>query len=64
MIIFAQTNNNLYNMVEIEKFNKVDDTKIEFVYTKGRIVIEEYPDQDTRDNVYNNLVTEFVKNVD
>jgi hypothetical protein len=51
-------------MVEIEKFNKVDDTKIEFVYTKGRIVIEEYPDQDTRDNVYNNLVTEFVKNVD
>ena len=64
MIIFAQTNNNLYNMVEIEKFNKVDDTKIEFVYTKGKTVIEEYADQDTRDKVYNNLVTEFVKNVD
>jgi hypothetical protein len=64
MIIYAQTNNHLYNMVDIEKFEKDGDTNINFYYTNGRKVIETYPDSDTRDKVYNNLLTEFVKNVD
>jgi uncharacterized protein YaiL (DUF2058 family) len=64
MIIYAQTNDHLYNMIDIEKFEKSGDTDIVFYFTNGRVVVESYADSDTRDNVYNNLLTEFVKNVD
>jgi hypothetical protein len=63
MIIFAQTNGKLYNMINIEKFEKEGDTKIKFFYTNGRQSIQEYADSDTRDKAYNNLITEFVKNI-
>ena len=64
MIIYAQTNDHLYNMVDIEKFEKDGDTNIIFYFTNGRKTVESYEDTTTRDNVYNNLLTEFVKNVD
>ena len=64
MVIFAKTNNNLYNMTIIQKYEKLDDTKIVFTYYTGQQHIEEYDTQDDRDTAYNNLESEFTKNID
>jgi hypothetical protein len=64
MIIFAQTNNHLYNMSMIDRFEKSGDTEIIFYYLNGNKVVETYADSSTRDNVYNNIVSEFVKDCD
>ena len=64
MIIFAKTNGNLYNMEYVQNFKKVGDTQISFLMTNGRLCIEKYNSKDDRDNVYDGLVEEFVKDLD
>ena len=64
MIIFAETNGNLYNMEKIQFFEKSGDTEIVFYYDNGNKKVETYDSSDNRDNTYNNIVSEFVKNCD
>jgi len=64
MIIFAKTNSHYYNMEEIQKFEKIGDTEIKFYYSNGNTAYETYKDSNTRDKVYSNIETEFVKNCD
>jgi len=64
MIIFAKTNGNLYNMEYVQNFKKVGDMQISFLMTNGRLCIENYNSKDDRDNVYDGLVEEFVKDLD
>jgi len=64
MIIFAETNGNLYNMGKIQYFEKSGDTEIIFHYDNGNKIIEKYNNSNDRDNTYNNIVQEFVKKCD
>jgi len=64
MIIIAKTNDHYYNMIEIQKFEKIDDTIIKFYFANGNVSIEKYSDKDTRDKAFSNLESEFVKDID
>jgi len=64
MVIFAKTNNNLYNMIYVQNFKKVGDTQISFLMTNGSLSVENYESKKDRDNVYDGLVQEFVKDLD
>jgi len=64
MVIFARTNDKLYNMTIIQKYEKLDDDKIIFTYYTGQQHIEVYDSQNKRDTAYNNLESEFTKNID
>jgi len=64
MVVFAKTNETLYNMCNIQSYKKVDDDKIEFIYNNGNKYIETYDSSDDRDTAYDNLENEFTKNID
>jgi len=64
MIIYARTNNKLYPMTLISKYEKLDDDKIKFTFSNGQTSIEVYDDSDKRDTAFNNIEAEFTKNVD
>ena len=64
MVIFAKTNGHYYNMEEIQWFEKVGDTEIRFHYSNGNTKTEVYKDSKTRDDVYSNIESEFVKECD
>jgi len=64
MIIYARTNDKLYPMTLISRYEKSDDNKIKFTFSNGQSSIEEYENTDKRDTAFNNIDSEFTKNVD
>ena len=52
------------NMMYCANFEKVGDTKIEFISTNGMKYTCTFEDKDKRDKTYDDLVDEFVKVID
>ena len=64
MVMLFKTNGNFYNVNYVVKVVKVEDTKLEILFGNNSKYIEEYPDSNTRDKVYDDFMKEFVLDTD
>ena len=64
MQIIFKTNGNFYNVMYISRIDKIGDTQLQILMTNNMKYIETYPDQNTRDKVYDDFMNEFVKDED